>query len=67
MALAPDVGVIPPKFRNRGYDKLGFGPGEGGLGDMRKANERRRRFAHRGVPRGRGRWREPAGARLGTS
>jgi len=33
MSLAPGVGIVPKKFRNRGYAKLEFGPGEGGLGD----------------------------------
>jgi hypothetical protein len=33
MSLADGVGIVPKKFRNRGYDKLEFGPGEGGLGD----------------------------------
>lgn len=33
MSLAPGIGVIPEKYRNRGYRKLHFGPGEGGLGD----------------------------------
>jgi hypothetical protein len=30
MALREGEGVIPEKFRNRGYDKLDYGPGEGG-------------------------------------
>jgi hypothetical protein len=31
MSLAAGVGIIPEAQRNRGYDKLSFGPGEGGL------------------------------------
>lgn len=34
MSLAEGVGVIPPKYRNKGYDKLEFEPGEGGLGAL---------------------------------
>jgi hypothetical protein len=30
MTLREGFGVIPEKFRNRGYDKLDYGPGEGG-------------------------------------
>lgn len=33
-SLAEGAGVIPPKFRNKGYEKLDFAPGEGGLGDV---------------------------------
>ena len=33
MALAPGTGVIPEKYRNRGYTKLDYAPGEGGLGN----------------------------------
>jgi hypothetical protein len=31
-SLADGAGVIPPSYRNRGYEKLEFSPGEGGLG-----------------------------------
>ena len=31
-SLRDGAGVIPPEYRNRGYEKLDFGPGEGGLG-----------------------------------
>lgn len=31
MRLAPGYGIIPKEFRNRGYDKLEWGPGEGGI------------------------------------
>lgn len=34
MSLAPGVGIIPEKFRNRAYEKLDFGPGEGGIGAL---------------------------------
>ena len=34
MSLAEGVGIVPEQFRNRGYEKLDFGPGEGGLGDL---------------------------------
>lgn len=30
MSLAEGVGIVPERFRNRGYDKLDFEPGEGG-------------------------------------
>lgn len=36
MSLAPGVGIIPENQRNRGYDKLAFGPGEGGLAAPRE-------------------------------
>ena len=39
MALAPGVGIIPEKYRNRGYEKLSFGPGEGGIGSMNAATK----------------------------
>jgi hypothetical protein len=39
MALAPGVGIVPEQFRNRGYDKLEFGPGEGGLGQLLASRE----------------------------
>jgi hypothetical protein len=32
MELAPGVGVIEPAQRNQGYKKLGWNPGDGGLG-----------------------------------
>lgn len=31
MRLAPGIGIIPESQRNKAYDKLEFGPGEGGL------------------------------------
>jgi hypothetical protein len=31
-SLADGAGLIPPAYRNRGYEKLEFAPGEGGLG-----------------------------------
>ncbi len=31
MTLGPGVGIIPPHLRNRGYEKLGIKPGEGGI------------------------------------
>lgn len=31
MSLADGVGVVPEQYRNKGYDKLPFGPGEGGI------------------------------------
>lgn len=31
MSLAPGVGIIPEQFRNKGYDKLEFAAGEGGI------------------------------------
>lgn len=34
MELREGVGVIPEKFRNKGFEKLEWGPGEGGLGDV---------------------------------
>lgn len=30
MALRDGIGVIPAKLRNKGYEKLDYGPGEGG-------------------------------------
>jgi hypothetical protein len=33
-SLKDGAGLIPPEFRNRGYEKLDFGPGEGGLGNL---------------------------------
>jgi hypothetical protein len=30
--LSAGAGVIPPAYRNRGYEKLDFAAGEGGLG-----------------------------------
>lgn len=34
MSLAPEVGIIPTRYRNRGYDKLDFAAGEGGIGGL---------------------------------
>jgi len=34
MSLAEGVGLVPEKYRNRGYEKLDFGPGEGGIGGL---------------------------------
>jgi hypothetical protein len=31
MRLAPGYGCIPEHQRNRGYEKLGYAPGEGGI------------------------------------
>jgi hypothetical protein len=31
MTLAPEVGIIPAEYRNKGYDKLEFAAGEGGI------------------------------------
>jgi hypothetical protein len=39
MTLAPGVGIIPEKFRNRGYSKLDFAPGEGGLRPLADARQ----------------------------
>lgn len=34
MSLAPGVGIIPEEYRNLGYRKLDFEPGEGGIGNL---------------------------------
>lgn len=31
MTLAEGVGIVPERFRNKGYDKLDFDAGEGGI------------------------------------
>ena len=33
-SLAEGAGVIPPEFRNKGFEKLDYAAGEGGLGDV---------------------------------
>lgn len=40
MLLAPGYGCIPERQRNAGYKKLGFKPGEGGLGKREDPVER---------------------------
>ena len=37
MRLAPGYGIIPEHQRNRGYEKLGYAPGEGGIRVARTA------------------------------
>jgi hypothetical protein len=37
--LVDGAGLIPPEYRNRGYEKLDFAPGEGGLGNTLTAGK----------------------------